>query len=294
MLSRIDHAFVEASTGRILSSFFTIFRSSDGKCFTKAAHEFLSLTLSYHTKTRTLPVHISRLMDSCTIPPPHTPSFTVRMSYDELAASPVLTTSHLDKLSKAVRAFVTPGQTLDMATRVLVKLRDFWERVRDEENVSVVGREHHGEYHARKKRRKTGRSEQAKEVVDANGVTFVLAARIAGTVLSSLPLHSTAEEVQREVQATVKGSLDGYIRDAILMGATPAVSRDTDGTHNIWAAQVVAAAALRLRYSLQSSVHAWHTPDNQSDSEGLFSQVLALEDRLPEHSVEIVSLPLAR
>jgi FlaG/FlaF family flagellin (archaellin) len=211
------------------------------------------------------------------------------MSYDELAASPVLTTSHLDKLSKAVRAFITPGQTLDTATRVLVMLRDSWERVRGGENVSAVGREHH----ARKKRRKTGRSEKVKEVVDANAVTFVLTARIAATVLSSLPLHSTTEEIQREVQATVKGSLDGYVREAILVGAT-AVSRDTDGTHNVWAAQVVAAAALRLRYSLQSSVHAWHIPDNQSDSEGLFAQVLAVEDRLPEHSVEIVSLPLAR
>ena len=62
-------------------------------------------------------------------------------------------------------------------------------------------------------------------------MTFTLAARIVAAILFSLPLRSTAEEVQREVQATVKGSLDGYIREAILMGATAAVSQDTDGTH---------------------------------------------------------------
>ena len=212
------------------------------------------------------------------------------MFYDELAASPILTTSHLDKLSKAVRTYITPGQTLDTATRVLVMLRDIWKKVCGGEDVSAVGREHH----ARKKRRKTGHFEKAKEDVDAYGVTFMLAARIAATVLSSLPLRSTAETVQREVQATVKESLDGFVREAILAGATATVSRGTDGRHNIWAAQVIAAAALRLRYLLRSSVHAWYTPDNQSDSEGLFAQVLAVEDRLPEYSVEIVSLSLAR
>jgi hypothetical protein len=211
------------------------------------------------------------------------------MSYDQLVASPILTTSHLDKLSKAVRTFITPGQTLDTATRVLVTLRDIWERVHDVENVSVVGREHH----ARKKRRTTGRSEKAKEDVDANGVTFVLAARIAATVLSSLPLHSATEAVQREVQATVKGSLDGFIREAILAGANATVSAGTDGRHNIWAAQVVAAAALRLQYLLQLSVHARYPLNYQSDSEGLFAEVLAVEDRLPEYSVEIVSRALA-
>lgn len=283
VLSRIDHSFVEPSTGRILSRFFTIFRSSSGTSFTKPAHEFISLTLSYHAKTRTLPVHISRLVDSCTVPPSHISSFPVRMAYDELAASPVLTTSHLDKLSKAVRTFITPGQTLDMATRVLATLRDIWERVRNVDNVSAVGREHH----ARKKRRTNGRSEKAKEDVDANGVTFVFAARIAVTVLSSLPLHSATEAVQREVQAAVKGALDGFVREAILTGANATVSGGTYGGPNIWAAQVVAAAALRLRYLLQLSVHARYTPDYQSDSEGLFSEVLAVEDRLPEYSIEI-------
>ncbi|KAH9005998.1 Urb2/Npa2 family-domain-containing protein [Lactarius hatsudake] len=281
VLSRIDHSFVEASTDRILSRIFTVFQSSGGKSFTEPAHEFLSLTLSYHSKTRTLPVHISRLMDSCTITPPHILSFPVRMSYDELAASAVLTTSHLDKLSKAVRTFITPGQIFDTTTRVLFMLRDVWETVRDVENVTTVGRESH----ARKKRRTTGRSEKAKEDADANGVTFALTARIAATVLSSLPLHSATDAVQMEVQATVKESLDGFLREAILMGANAAISGDTGG--NIWSAQVVAAAALRLRYLLQLSVHARYTLDYQSYSEGLFAEVLEVENRLPEYSVEI-------
>ncbi|KAI9445447.1 Urb2/Npa2 family-domain-containing protein [Lactarius indigo] len=279
VLSRIDHSFVEASMGRILSRFFTIFQSSGEKSFTKPAHEFLSLTISYHAKTRTLPVHISRLVDSCAVSPPHLSSVPVQMSYDERAASPILTTSHLDKLSKAVRAFITPGQILDTAMRVLAALRDIWERFRDVESTIVR------EFHARKKRRTTGRSEKAKEDADANGVTFALAARIAATVLSSLPLHSATDAVQMEVQATVKGSLDGFVREAILMGANATVSGDTGG--NIWAAQVVAAAALRLQYLLRLSAHACYAPDYQSDLEGLFPEVLAVENRLPEYSVEI-------
>ena len=224
-------------------------------------------------------------MDSCTVPPPHISSFPARLSYDELVASPILTTSHLDKLSKSVRTFITPGQTLDTATRVLVTLRDIWESIRGVENVSVVDRE----YHARKKRRTTGRSEKATEDVDAKSVTFVLAARIASTVLSSLPLHSATETVQKEVQAIVEGSLDGFVREAILAGANATVPGGTEGRDNVWAVQVVAAAALRLRYLLQLSVHARYSPGHQSEAEGLFAEVLVIEDRLPEYSVEIVS-----
>jgi len=195
-------------------------------------------------------------------------------------ASPILTASHLDKLSKAVRTYITPSQTLDTATRILVALQDIWERVRDVESAAVVCRGRHTD----KKSRTSGLSEKTEEIVNANAVAFVLATRIAATVLASLPLHSATEAGQSEVQATVKGSLNGFIREAIRMGANVAVSG-----HNVWAAQIVAAAALRFRYLLESSVHAWYTSDHQSDSEALFAEVLVVENRLPEYSIEIVS-----
>ncbi|KAI0307579.1 Urb2/Npa2 family-domain-containing protein [Multifurca ochricompacta] len=49
----------------------------------------------------------------------------------------------------------------------------------------------------------------------------------------------------------------------------------------------MAAAALRLRYMLQTSVHAWNIIDDQDDLAEVFSEVFAADDCLPEYTVEI-------
>ncbi|KAI0307580.1 hypothetical protein B0F90DRAFT_24804 [Multifurca ochricompacta] len=158
LLSRIDHDLVEDSTSRILAKFPIIFQWRGGP-LDAPVHELLSLALSYHTRTRTLPAHISRLlMDSCTIPPFLPPS-SMRISYDSLVASPVFTRDHLNKLSKAVRTFITPGQTLDTARRVIVMLRDTWRRFWDAEKAVATD----CEMEARKKRRTSESSKRAKE-----------------------------------------------------------------------------------------------------------------------------------
>jgi hypothetical protein len=289
VLSRIDHDLVEATTSRILSRFLTVPQSLRGEYVATPAHEFLSLALSYHTKTRTLPVHISRLVDSCALPSLYLSSLSLRTSYDGLVASPVLTKGHLDRLSNAVRTFITPGQTLDTARRVVVMLRDIWDRFHDVEKATIADHERG----ARKKRR-TSTSESPRrareEDADAAAVTFVLAARIAAVVLSSLPLHTATEAEQAKVQAIVTESLGGFVREARLAGTEAAISGSGDRRHDMWAAQVVAAAALRFLYTLQMSAHAQHLPGDQIALGDQIAAILKVDGCLPEYRVEIVSL----
>jgi len=286
VLSRIDHDLVEASTGHILAKFLTVLQSPHGESLATPTREFLSLALSFHTKTRTLPAHISRLIHSCA-PPPQLSSASIRTFYDGLVASPALALDHLNKLSMAVRTFITPGQTFEIARRVLDMLQEIWKRFRDVEMAATADR---GQG-PRKKRRTSQCSVNAgKEDADADAVTFVLATRIVGMVLTSLPLHTITEAEQARVKSTVADSLTGFVREAILAGTDAVTSGRSDRGRDVWALQVVAASALRLRHMLRSSGHALDDYDVQNDFDKLAAAMLQVDDCLPEYSIEIVSL----
>jgi hypothetical protein len=286
VISRIDHDLVEASTGHILAKFLTVLRSPHGESLATPTREFLSLALSFHTKTRTLPAHISRLINSCA-PAPQLSSPSIRTVYDGLVASPALALDHLNKLSMAVRTFITPGQTFETARRVLAMLQEIWKRFRDVEKTAAADR---GQGPRKKRRTSQNFVNAGKEVADADAVTFMLATRIVGTVLTSLPLHTITEAEQARVKSTVAESLAGFVREAIIAGTDAVTSGRSDRGRNVWATQVVAAAALRLRYMLRSSGHALDGHDDQNDCDKLAAAILQADDCLPEYSIEIVSL----
>lgn len=286
VLSRIDHDLVEASTGHILAKFLTVLQSPRGESSATPTREFLSLALSFHTKTRTLPAHISRLIHSCTPPPQRFPP-SIRTFYDGLVASPVLSVDHLNKLSMAVRTFITPGQTFEIARRVLDMLQEIWKRFRDVEKAAAADR---GQGPRKKRRTSQSFVNAGKEDADADAVTFMLAARIVGTVLTSLPLHTITEAEQARVKFAVAESLTGFVRGAILAGTDAVTTGRSDRGRDVWATQVVAAAALRLRYMLQSSGHALDSHFDQNDFNKLDAAILQVDDCLPEYSIEIVSL----
>jgi hypothetical protein len=288
VLSHIDHDLVEASTGHILANFLTVLQSPHGESLAIPGREFLSLALSFHTKTRTLPVHISRLINSCT-PPPQLSSPSIRTYYDGLVASPALAFDHLNKLSMAVRTFITPGQTFEIARRVLDMLQEIWKRFYDVEKAAAADR---GQGPRKKRRTSQSFVNVRKEDADADAdaITFMLAARIVGTVLTSLPLHTITEVEQARVKSMVAESLSGFVREAILAGIDAVASDRSDRRRDVWATQVVAAAALRLRYTMKSSGHALDGLDDQIDFDKLATTIPQVDDCLPEYSIEIVSL----
>jgi hypothetical protein len=194
--------------------------------------------------------------------------------------------SHLSKLSVAVRIYITPGQTLDTVNQVLVTLRGIWERFRDLEKADAADR---GRGQRKKTRISETPSNAVKEDAAASAVTFTLAARIATTVLISLPLHTITEAEQAKAKTIVADSLTGFVREAILMGTDVIISGSSDRRRDDWSTQIVAAVALRLQYMLQTSGDARYGPNDQNDLGELVAAGLKFDDCLPEYSVDIVS-----
>lgn len=187
----------------------------------------------------------------------------------------------------AVRTFITPGQTFEIARQVLDMLQEIWKRFRDTEKTTAADR---GQGPRKKRRISQSFVNAGKEDADADVLTFVLATRIVGTVLTSLPLHTITGAEQARVKSTVADSLAGFVREAILAGTDAVTSGRGDRGRDVWATQVVAAAALRLRYMLQSSGHVLDGHDDQSDFDKLVAAIFQIDDCLPEYSIEIVSL----
>ncbi|KAI0271531.1 Urb2/Npa2 family-domain-containing protein [Gloeopeniophorella convolvens] len=283
-LSCIDHDLVEPFTSRILSGFLHIPQSRCDVALIEPAHEFLSLALSYHSKTRTLPLHISRLAESCTLAPSH-PSYTaVKASYDDLVASPTLVVDHLDKLSKAVRSFITPGQTLETARKMTSVLQDLWEAFRHAESAAASD---HGQGVRKKRRTSEGTEKAAGRDAHPHAVTLALTARIVAVVLSSLPLHSVTEPVQADVRATVAEFMESFAHEAIVSSIDAVTAGVKDRRRDVWAAQVVAAVALRLRYILPGPLHLQLDPSGSNGLEELLSGLTTADDCLPEFRIEI-------
>jgi hypothetical protein len=206
-------------------------------------------------------------------------------------ASPALALDHLNKLSMAVRTFITPGQTFEIARQVLDMLKEIWKRFRGIEKAEAADR---GQG-PRKKRRTSQSFDAGKDAdADAGAITFMLATRIVGTVLTSLPLHTITEAEQARVKSMVAESLAGFVREAIIAGTDAVTSDRSDRGRDVWAIQVVAAAALRLLYMLQSSGHVLDGHSDQNDFDKLATTIPQVDDCLPEYSIEIVSLNALR
>ncbi|TFY75108.1 hypothetical protein EWM64_g8905, partial [Hericium alpestre] len=93
VLTRIDHDLIDPSIPSIIPRILT-----DSCPSTGPSAQLLSIILTYHNTTRTLPTHLSRILASLLQPPPtaHIPTF-----YTHATASPLLAHGHLDKLARA-------------------------------------------------------------------------------------------------------------------------------------------------------------------------------------------------
>ncbi|KII93436.1 hypothetical protein PLICRDRAFT_35642 [Plicaturopsis crispa FD-325 SS-3] len=235
ILVTIDHDLVGPSVSLIYPAILLARPSTTG-----AAVKLLSTLIEHHSKTRTLPSYITSLLHSLSpsslsplIDSPHT-------AYETASSGPLLSLSHLDRLAKSTYGFMTPGQILATAQSILQELRNAWEGFHQALNEDSN--------EGPRKKRKMENGGQNRDV-NAQGlaISFSLSARIVATVLSSLPLQSAPELVRTEVR--------DLLADAHSVFAHQVVSKmfksiRKDGRDDIWAPQIVAASALRFRYSL--------------------------------------------
>ncbi|KIJ68740.1 hypothetical protein HYDPIDRAFT_24992 [Hydnomerulius pinastri MD-312] len=204
VLVRIEYDLVGGVLGRVLAALMNIPTHLTSSTST-ATSSLLTHLLEYHTKTRTVHTYALALLRAAGAqPPPH--SISTHSSHrnshrnsEASASEPFPLPTHLPHLFRALRAFLTPAQSTSLGPSVFGVLQSAWDAYR-----CALG--HGGDEGAREgKRRKVGgdvmdvdadvgAAETDEEKEGASPLALALAfshtARIAGTILSSLPAHA--------------------------------------------------------------------------------------------------------
>ncbi|EAU93316.2 hypothetical protein CC1G_08629 [Coprinopsis cinerea okayama7 len=330
-LTRIDCDLILPSTPSIISRLLCI-PTTHLEHFT-----FFDLLLEYHTKTRTLNDYISVLFSSL----PNSPSssstplpalpLTAPQRYTLHLSSPVLDTHHLEKLSRALHQFLTPGQCAKTTTSTISIVSTLHERFKGAQK----GGEGDGESAlGSSKKKKKKRKSEVGEAMDVDGespspataskgeqdpdilaASFTLSSRLAQIVLGSLPLHTLSQEQHDEVHPPLKSffadfvqhhiskSVKALAKDATERESSPDKSgksskrkhRDAEegeGASGDWASQITLGALLRLEYALERAPGLDLRSEGDSKTRKRLVQLLKMDDLLPEFVLEITRILL--
>ncbi|PFH50737.1 hypothetical protein AMATHDRAFT_144471 [Amanita thiersii Skay4041] len=270
-LAQIDCDLILPALPRILPKLLLVTFS---KCLS-ASRAFLDHLLDYHSKTRTIHLHISNLLE-ITFTPKHVEALSTepKRIYQTGFESVYLQSAYLDRLAKMVQGFVTSAQIVPLAKVVIGSLKGAWE---DTENAARLIRSE------KKMKEVSNTSETVNMHPDALAVRFSLLAMLAGVVLSSLPVRSLPNEAGRT-------SLDELILDlksrfiATVVGKL-ATKMKGHPCEELWGWQVCAAAALRMGYVLDVPRQFSNPTTTGYDTSKLFKRVtdlMANGDVLPE------------
>ncbi|EED81249.1 predicted protein [Postia placenta Mad-698-R] len=244
-----------------------------------AAMEIISVLtrIDYDIVSPTLPSIWKRLILNLQAGPDD-----ARKAFGLVNSSALFSFTFLDRLTKAIHGFLTPGQVQDVTKLVLQYLRDTFKEFK-EQDKRFTADEGSG---ARKKSRRSGTtvSVDGHPNPELAAVTFASAARAVGLVVGSLPLHIIPEEACEEIRSLV-GDVHSHVIPHALKGSYKAM--EAADRRETWAWQIVAAAALRVHYELSTARVLKLELGSDSSATSQLRIFLQHDGTVPEFSVEI-------
>ena len=193
-------------------------------------------------------------------------------TYNSESSGPVLHTSHLDALGKAVQSALAPSQVLEVVHITMQSLQDAWARLPGFHSKNDTLRKgNHVENHAI----------SVHTCGASAGLSFSLTVKVA---CIALPLRTTIKAMAQDVQRIIDDMQITLIHRPLRQVLKIIQKR---GSREEWTAQVVAAAMLNLWYILNTSCCLIPRRLDHKNSIRLLD---ASEDSeiIPELSIEIV------
>lgn len=229
--------------------------------------------------------HIVSVINALTfIPARHASTQT---TYQLVTSGPLLSHTYQNQLARAIFAFLTPGQATATIHILFATLRDAWSKCSGE--PSSTCEDGSPASHKSKKKRKIDLD--AVPVDPQHACAFALLCRLASTVLTSLPVSTLPPATLSDVQSCIRD-----IKTTILIPTVQWSHRRGVSDEDLWATQVVGAAALRTLSSLQVASTTWLGPDGIAEAQEEVMEktgrkllrMMKSPDNLPEFTLEIV------
>jgi len=235
--------------------------------------------IDYYTKTRTMDIHLENLF-ACLLSGKLEPCRDSRQRYQIGLSSPILHPLHLTRLSKALK-FLTPNQCLPSIKSTFEILSSIWHKFNAAGHQKGVK-----QGKGSTKKETVGKQEHQDTDPESVAVTYCLVARLASTLLSSLPTQSLPPMSQEKVRECVEEFRASFLQQT-LFKALKLVLQDS----NTWPAQVIALATLQVQYTLDRSTNFALSPNFNSKLSKKMTDVLENDELLPGLSLEIVRSP---
>lgn len=249
----------------------------------KAAAEFLELGLDHHKKTRTLPAYFSMILDALEQTTDSVDSDDPYNTYAVALGGPIFEESHVEKIRKALRAFVTPGQCLGF----LAQTKNALERVNSGyfRQKSIADAENSKP--SRKRRKLDSESTMCSPV---RAINFAFVCSTTAIVWPSLPIHSLTDESRSEAVNQIQGVNTNVIAPLISMGLKRERDEEGRSPSRPWSRDIITSSALRLQYTLSTCTAFGFQPAHDIKTESRMLRLLESSDVLPELKIEIVNL----
>jgi len=203
-------------------------------------------------------------------------------TYETVLGGPVFDDSHVDKLGKALRGFVTPGQCLGF----LAQTKNALERVCSEPFRQQDVPDAESSERSRK-RRKLDPELTARSPVQA--INFAFVCGIIAVVWPSLPIHSLADGSRSEAVNEIKGVSTNVIDPILSAGVKRERGGEGGSASRSWPRDVIVSAALRLQSTLFVCTPLGFHPAHNAKTESRMFRLLKAPEVLPELKVEIVN-----
>ncbi|KAH8114627.1 hypothetical protein DFH11DRAFT_1543891 [Phellopilus nigrolimitatus] len=276
VLTHIDLEIISPLTGEILSDIITM-NPSDLPASQSLLHELLD----FHSKTRTIPVFLAVLIDC------------LSNSSGSLAAT-FLSLAHLEGLSRAIKGFLTPGQTPETVQAVLEALEAVWITYADssgsddtmdvDEDANDRASNTKSANGRKQKRRKTDEPAVPMSPKERAALSYSFVARAVAVILPSLPFSTLPESSYATVCSSISEAWEKFLGNA----AQSAFSEKTNAP--CWTDQIVTAATLRIRHAFAtcSSLRSLNTLDARMIPCGMTAGLIRFAETTPELIVELL------
>ena len=198
-------------------------------------------------------------------------------------SSPIMNTTNLDRLSKALRSSLTASQCLPTIQHVIRTLKDLWEL------YYAISRKSEGDdaERAQKKRKMSTTATASDSDTKELAVTYCLVANLTSIILSSLPVQSLPSDILEKLRSLIADFRTGFVHHTISQ-ALKVLKKQ--GGLEAWSTEVVLASTLRLLYALDISKYPSLPPNHITKLFKKLADLLTNDELLPELTLELVRL----
>ena len=204
-----------------------------------------------------------------------------RERYQIEISCPIMNTTNLDRLSKALRNSLTANQCLPTVKHVVGTLKDLWEL------YYAMSRKFEGDdaERAQKERKMSTTTTANDSDMKELAVTYCLVANLTSIILSSLPVQSLPLDILEKLRSLIVDFRKEFVHHTISQ-ALKILKKQSD--MEAWSTEVILASTLRLLYGLDVSRNPSLPPNHITKLFKKLADLSTNDELLPELTLELV------